>query len=451
MTVPEEKESRIYLVNPPSKRLVLRDYYCCTFSKTGYLWQPVDLLVQSGILSEQYSVGIIDAVAEKTGVATVIRTIRDAKPEAVYSLIGSKTIETDLQFLKTLKSNTGATIIVSGDVVLHKPAVFIEKHDCIDAVLLDFTTRDIVYYLHSVFDEISGMVFRTEDGIISKIKSSRHEFKYPFPLHSAFPSEKYSFPFAQHGYSAVLASFGCPFSCAFCNSGVKSIGFSFRDFDNLTDEISGLYEKGVRHIFFKDMTFGTSRSRREKLCSFLSAETRGLTWNTYARVDLLDEETIKMYSEAGCRLLQMGIETADADMAAGVGKKFDMDHVRKTFASLKRNNIAIGAHYIVGLPGEVVAGAMKTLRLARRLDSDYASFNLYSPRPGSSLYDVEKTRKRKRFVWKQVFRLIYIMFYLRPGYIFASLRKGKAGGDERNINIRSMMNIISYILYLPDE
>ena len=52
---------KVVLLNPPSSNKYLRDQYCTSLSKAEYYWHPIDLLIQSGILSREHDVNIIDA------------------------------------------------------------------------------------------------------------------------------------------------------------------------------------------------------------------------------------------------------------------------------------------------------------------------------------------------------------------------------------------------------
>ena len=47
-----------------------RDYYCGHFIKGRYGWPPLDLVVMSGRLSEQYEVVVLDAVVDGMAVRT---------------------------------------------------------------------------------------------------------------------------------------------------------------------------------------------------------------------------------------------------------------------------------------------------------------------------------------------------------------------------------------------
>ncbi|HOC92347.1 MAG TPA: radical SAM protein [bacterium] len=418
MEIVRSARDRFFLLNPPYYRKILRDYYCCTVSKAGYLWHPIDLLVQSGILGKSGTVAVLDAVAQRASHKSVVRTATDYLPTAVFCLVGSLSIETDAIILKEIKEKTGATIVVSGDACLENPEEFLDKRDFIDAILFDFTSSDIVRLATGDFESADSSAFR-RNGKIEVVRTRKmKEFEYPVPDHEAFEKKNYNMPLVPESFNTVLASFGCPYFCAFCNSGALSPGFSFRNHENMMEEIASLYSRGARHIFFKDMTFGVDSARVERLCRALANEATSITWHAYTRLDLLDERRIEMYSESGCRLLQIGIETSDKDIGRSMGKEVDIERAREAFNLMRKKGIIPGSHFILGLPGESAKSAFLTAVAAVRLDPGYASFNVFDPRPGSKLCEIDHAVGDVSLTTRLVTRFAYALFYLRPRKVF---------------------------------
>ena len=69
------------LLNPPGKQNYLRDYYCSKVSKTNFAYEPIDLLVLSGILKKgHYDVFFIDAIVDKLSSSTVLSLSKTVDP-----------------------------------------------------------------------------------------------------------------------------------------------------------------------------------------------------------------------------------------------------------------------------------------------------------------------------------------------------------------------------------
>lgn len=442
------KKESIFLLNPPSEKLILRDYYCCTYSKTGYLWHPVDLLVQSGMLAKNFNVVVFDAVALRAGDADVLRAAEECGARTVFSLIGSKSENSDVKLLAEIKKGTGAKIAVSGDIALSDTAGLFTKWPWLDAVVTDFVSNGLEQFAAGVAGPLPGLTRKDNTGAApASAAQANSEFAYPLPLHELFISDRYSMPYARAPFATVLTEFGCPFRCAFCNSGESSIGFRRRNLENVEEELMRVKDLGARHIFFKDMTFGTSRERSRELCDFFVENLPGVTWHSYTRAHLLDEETIKLYAASGCVLLQIGVETANPEVAEAMGKKQSAASIKTVFALLKKHGVASGSHYILGLPGEGAAKTLNTIFSSLRLGADYASFNFFTPRPGSELYGETLSPRTNKPLWKFMMRLAYLLFYMRPAYIARRLSPRGSGGSG---SLKSLANLAGYLRRLPD-
>jgi len=99
----EQMSIRVLLINPPGKQVYIRDYYCSKFSKSNYLFHPVDLLMMSGRLSENHEVHVMDAMAERTGIAAAISAIDTLAPDVIFAMIGAVAVEDDVAFLALLQ------------------------------------------------------------------------------------------------------------------------------------------------------------------------------------------------------------------------------------------------------------------------------------------------------------------------------------------------------------
>ena len=94
---------KIVLLNLPGEKLFLRDQYCSFVSKADYLWPPLDLLVQSGVLSQDFEIKIIDAIALKMSYSDCLKILRKEKPKAILFLSGTASWKSDFEFLKRAK------------------------------------------------------------------------------------------------------------------------------------------------------------------------------------------------------------------------------------------------------------------------------------------------------------------------------------------------------------
>ena len=93
----------ILLLNPPGKKLYVRDYYCSKVSKARYSYEPLDLLMLSGILSTHHRISVLDAIVHHTSPSDCLKEIKAINPQVVISLTGAVSYYEDVEFWKSLK------------------------------------------------------------------------------------------------------------------------------------------------------------------------------------------------------------------------------------------------------------------------------------------------------------------------------------------------------------
>jgi anaerobic magnesium-protoporphyrin IX monomethyl ester cyclase len=222
---------RVVLLNPPGDKIYIRSYYCGSTSKSNYLFHPLDLLVLSGRLYGLHEMTIIDAIAQRLDEKETLKRIVEYKAEAVICMVSIVSWKTDLAFLDLLKNSMPSLIIIAnGDVFFDDPAAKLKEHRCIDAIIFDFISSNVVHYLKNEEDKISNMMYRKDGGIVFKgpaVKEVGEVFSIPVPRHELFLNKNYTFPFAKRvPFATVLTNFGCPFRCSFCIA--NTFGFKYR-------------------------------------------------------------------------------------------------------------------------------------------------------------------------------------------------------------------------------
>lgn len=432
---------KILLLNPPGDKLYQRDLYCSNVSKANYYWPSIDLLIQSGILGEAYEVDILDAIVEKLGVEECLGRIRQGGYTAVLFLTGTASWQQDFAFLARIKNGSPSPLLIgNGDILLYQAEEFLERYPFLDAVLLDYTTPDVRYFLEGRFSELSALAFRREGRIeVCRVPPSGGEFAFPVPRHEKFPLHKYllvqgkRFPF-----TTVQASFGCPFQCSFCIA--STLGYKYRSVDNILAELRHIVSLGIKEVFFMDFTFEVRRKNVLELCRRMVEECLDLSWVCSSRAGTLDEELLTWMRDAGCHTLLLGVESGDEALLREYSKGVTKDQMRQAFSLCRRLGIRTLGHFIIGLPGETDETARKTVAFAKELDCDIASFNIAVPVLGTPLreralaqgyiadegmvfdssdaYPVMETPQfSKEQAWKWRKRAI-LSFYFRPRYIW---------------------------------
>lgn len=429
----------ILLLNPPGDKLYSRDKYCSSVSKSNYYWPQIDLLCLSGFLNDKYKVSVIDAIVENINYQECARKIEEGDFDAIIFLTSSASWNKDFEFMERIKSQKNITLIASGGFLLTKGFAVMQKFPFLDAILLDFTTPDILDYIEK--KKADNMIYRDSGRIIVGERIFQDEFFMPVPRHELFPLKKYSFPLGRDKvYSCMITSMGCPFKCSFCIPG--TIRFKLRDIESCINELKYLNSIGIKEVLFQDSTFTVNRKHIMSLCRRMIEEGLNIKWICLSRVDTVDRELLKLMKKAGCHSIQFGVESGDESILMEMQKGINREQVIRAFKWCREVKIRTNGFFIIGMPGETEETIRKTINFAKQLDCDVATFSLPMPHPGTKLGALAGTDesiltekdifddisasniKRLNLSNETIIKLhnqAYREFYLRPRYIFKKI------------------------------
>lgn len=413
---------------------MLRDFACGESTKADYYWAPIDLLVLSGVLGRHHDLAVVDAVASELDAAAVLDAARRFRPDVVFSLTAAVSLAQDDHFLARLKAETGARVYGLGDVASFAPRETLARTRAFDGLLPTFSDPALVRLADGDDAGVGGLVSRRGATIEARPVVKTEQMQYGVPRHELFPLDRYRMPFTRWVRStSVLTLNGCPFPCTFCAS--RSLPYQLRPLQDLAAELDYVRLLGVREIYVRDFTFGPTRSRAQQICRTIRDAGAGLTWSAECRIEVLDETTLDLMREAGCEVILVGIETGDDEVASRLGKHVRAERTRRILAHARRIGIRSCGHFVLGSPGETPGQVLATIRHARDLPLDYAAFNLYAPRLGTTMReglitlgqltaddfgDHDVSVRANAFAGmppaelKRLFRWAVLSFYMRP-------------------------------------
>jgi len=437
-----ERRKRVLLLNPPGEQLYLRDQYCSSVSKACYYWPPIDLILLSGFLAQRYELRVIDAIIHGIAPEQCAEEIASWRPDAVIFLTGITSWPADLAFARTLKERTGALLIGVGGVLLYEGTPILEANDHLDAILLDFTTGDVVDFIEGAGDgreTLPNLSYRRGDNVVAGKRQPKGKvFEVPLPRHELFDLSRYRLPHGRRRpLTSVMMSDGCPYTCSFCVA--SPLAYRYRPLENMMVEFEHVASIGVKEMFFKDFTFGVRKELAIEMCDEIVGRKLDLTWICACRADSVNRKLLEAMKRAGCHTIQFGVETADAELLKQYRKNIGQDQTHETFRLCREVGIRTLGHFILGLPGETPETILQTVKYAKALKCDYASFNVVIPQVGTDLrrmtiekgyyrpegetfdsgrsYPVVETERLSRDALWDYRRRAIRSFYLDPKYI----------------------------------
>lgn len=409
--------ARVLLLNPPAAGLVLRDSWCSKRSKSGYLYHPVDLLVQNGLLARR-GVGsaLLDAVAERLSAGETLARIGRARPDLVYALAARANLAEDLAFLRRVAA-LGFPLVVGGDIA---PRACRELFTLIPGAagfLADFSSAALADLLTG--DAPSAALLRPGDAGPA-VPEPAGETPLGVPDWRTIPRDRYAYPFARRRHPAtVLTAVGCGLGCAYCTSG--DFPWRPRPLDEVATELALLSELRVRELYFADQTFNRDPARTEELLDRMARFRPLFGFSAFVRLDRLADRLLDRLRAAGCHTLIAGIESARPATRSRHGKPLPDELLADRIAAVRARGIRIAGTFILGLPGEASGAARAAVELAVALSLDFASFNAFVPRAGtpyaSGALPAPADQTGGADAVGRRIRAANRRFYLRPGYL----------------------------------
>lgn len=206
----------------------------------------------------------------------------------------------------------------------------------------------------------------------------------------------------------VYLSRGCPFDCAFCMERAKrEVSWRPLSVERALAEIASLHRfldlRGWT-LYFGDALFGMRKSwRREFLEGLARAEIPVDKYWLLIRVDLIDDEDLRLFGAANCGL-GFGLESGDPGQLAIIRKsgRLDtyLDRMEDIAERARAHQVPWGANVICGHPGETRASMERSAAYLKRLflrpggTTGFLSVDPFRLYPGSPI-DAERP------VWEQ--------------------------------------------------
>lgn len=227
---------------------------------------------------------------------------------------------------------------------------------------------------------------------IIEVKKALDLNDLPSPDFDGFPIKNYSyFPAVKEKPFLVLqASKGCPYLCFYyCPYGmIQGQEYRTRKAEKVFEDVAHLISKyKIRALQFRDPTFGIDKDQVKKFCQLIILNKVKIKFGIETRLDLLNKEILELMFKAGLRNLNVGIETAEEEVARLNKRQLvQTKHQEEIIDYCKKLGIKISAFYIFGLQGDTEESIKKTIGYALKLNTNIAQFTISCPYPGTLYY-----------------------------------------------------------------
>ena len=194
------------------------------------------------------------------------------------------------------------------------------------------------------------------------------------------------------GRVAVQTSQGCPFTCKFCDFRLMN-RTDYKPLGVLREELRALHAIGVRKIDFVDDLFTLPEERLVEVCRMILDEGWDFDWFCLSRSSGLSEGAVRLMAEAGCTMVNVGMESADPVVLANMSKNTRVDEARRQVEAFGRHGITVFTNIILGYPGETDESIGRTIRFLNETGVHAYFLNLFQVGRGT-IVDAPEYRER---------------------------------------------------------
>lgn len=418
----------ILLVNPPAPDgaiWIRSQHRVGRRSRENMIWGQVSLAQLAAVMHPDYSVAIIDAIAERMSWPEFEKKLNEYKPRFYITQMTAPTLTND-NYGCFLAKSIGAMTIAFGTHVTPLAVETMRPYAPLDFCLRgepEVTLRELVDTVmgkvdgfsdttlrlyqtcdpewqakkaeripntnHYDLSHVKGLVWRKGGEIV---RNPDRNFipnldDLPLPMHHLLPLDKYRTPVLKGTYQFIVTSRGCTAGCIYCIKHVSyQAGLRLRSPENIMAEIRMLYDLGVRNIHMYADLFTANRDQVIGICNQIIESGLKITFTCNSRVDYVDKEMLDLMGKAGCSVVSWGIESANEEILKKARKGTTADRARQSVKWAKEAGIRNLGYFIVGLPGETKETIQETIDFSKTLPLDLAIFHIAAPYPGTPFF-----------------------------------------------------------------
>ena len=377
---------------------------------------PLGLLYLAGALREAGHKSIIlDLDALKIKNVDIMHLIEKIKPD----LIGITALSFYYPEMRELCRYIENYPIVLGGIHVSSLPELSLKETKADYLVIGEGEKTIVKlanYIENGGDiaEIKGLAYEKEGKFIMNEQRERIKNldEIPFPAWDIFNLERHSSLFKGgyktfHNYTnylPILTTRGCPFKCTYCASTFFwGPSIRFRSIENIIEEIEyDIKNFKVKHFEIWDDNFTINRKRVINFCKEIIKKNIDASFYlpNGVRIDTLDRTLIRLMKIAGFKGLILSPESGSQKILNVVQKKLDLKIVKGVAKMLQKERMLTSAYFILGLPEETAETAYQTIKFGSSLPLNGVAFLIFTPLPGSKLFDEwKKNVNLEEMVW----------------------------------------------------
>ena len=381
-----------FIVPPASGKYAIRDYagglgFESTQNKeNSYVLPPLDLLQLAACIKTNFKILLFDAQAEDVSEYEVLGRVQHYNIDLAIVEISLPTLSADIEFGRKLVSLGITTIakIYTHDIsILEKILVetgfslclVAEVYDNLSDILLGKDVRGTASY-------VDGAIFINQKTEVVDLET------LPFPERQLVKKQRYYYPKLGE-CTTILSSKGCPYTCSYyCPYPlVQGKQWRAKSVNYVMAEIREAISLGHTRFLFRDPVFSLNKKRALDIAYAISELDVKIEWWCETRADRLSRDLLQMMASSGCKGVNIGVESGDAELRFTKLKRGVADAVLLDISQWSQEfNISIAFLLMVGFPGETRKSIFATANLLTLCRPQSIGINFPVPYWGTQMY-----------------------------------------------------------------
>jgi len=233
--------------------------------------------------------------------------------------------------------------------------------------------------------EIDGLMYFNESGEL-RINPGRKKISdldsLPMPAYDLFPMKRYPM-------HRMVSSRGCPYACAWCNSSsLWDQTNRYMSPEKVVEQIEYLIKHYGKKIFiFGDNSFNIDLGHVEAFSDLLLKKNLQILWAISLRADIINQDVADKMRKAGCYNVSIGIESANNDILAHIGKGCTIEQIEEGISILQKAGIEIMSQFVIGSPYDTLETVKESIAFAKEAGCDYTNFYAVLPFKGTRQWE----------------------------------------------------------------
>lgn len=344
---------------------------------------PLGMLYLAAMVEKKgFSVKVYDTSGDWWRFNKIMEVIEEEKPKIIAFSCSTTNIRGACQLSKNIKEKYGKEIKIGlGGHHISCDTTFLDRYPWFDFAITGEGELTFV--------EIAEKIIRQKEDVrgLFEGETPQNLDELPVPARHLCDFNRY----ANFYLNCIVSTRGCPYSCLFCSRPAVSRKIRTRNPKLIIEEMGKTISlTGKNEFVFVDDSFTINRNHTLALCNEIINYRVKIKFNAMSRVDLVDEELLKLMKKAGCSKLMLGVESGNERIRNRVVmKKISDEQIKNAFNLCWKAGIEADMFLMIGFPTETKKEIMDTINFPIKVIKkvNMVGVHITVPLPGSSIWN----------------------------------------------------------------